>query len=43
MVWTVATFILFTVAVAVISYLKTKNDDQTTAEGYFLADRGLPV
>lgn len=42
MVWTVATFILFTVAVAVISYLKTKNDDQTTAEGYFLAGRGLP-
>lgn len=42
MVWTVATFILFTVAVAVISYFKTKNDDQTTAEGYFLAGRGLP-
>lgn len=42
MAWTVITFILFTAAVAVISYLKTKDDDQTTAEGYFLAGRGLP-
>ena len=25
-----------------ISYIKPKDDDQTTAEGYFLAGRGLP-
>ena len=42
MLWTVFTFVLFTVLVAVIAYLKTKGDDQTTAEGYFLAGRGLP-
>lgn len=37
----VITFILFTEAIAIISYLKTKDDGQTTAEGYFLAGRGL--
>ena len=42
MLWTVITFIGFTILVAVISYLKTKDDDQTTADGYFLAGRGLP-
>ena len=42
MLWTVVSFIGFTMAVAVISYIKTKGDDQTTAEGYFLAGRGLP-
>ena len=42
MLWTVITFVGFTVLVAVIAYLKTKGDDQTTAEGYFLAGRGLP-
>ena len=42
MIWTLVTFIGFTVLVAVISYLKTKGDDQTTADGYFLAGRGLP-
>ncbi len=42
MIWTVGTFVLFTIAVAVISYIKTKGEDQTTAEGYFLAGRGLP-
>ena len=42
MLWTVVSFIGFTIAVAVISYIKTKGDDQTTAEGYFLAGRGLP-
>ena len=42
MVWTLATFIGFTVLVAVISYFKTKGDDQETADGYFLAGRGLP-
>ena len=33
---------IFTILVAVISYVKTKGDDQTTADGYFLAGRGLP-
>lgn len=42
MIFTIATFIFFTVLVAVISYVKTKDDDQTTTEGYFLAGRGLP-
>lgn len=42
MIWTLVTFIGFTALVAVISYLKTKGDDQTTADGYFLAGRGLP-
>ena len=42
MVWTMATFIGFTILVAVISYVKTKDDDQSTADGYFLAGRGLP-
>ncbi|MBP3311474.1 MAG: solute:sodium symporter family transporter [Butyricicoccus sp.] len=42
MAWTVTTFVLFTIAVAVIAYVKTKDDDQSTAEGYFLAGRGLP-
>ena len=42
MVWTMATFIGFTIHVAVISYVKTKGDDQSTADGYFLAGRGLP-
>lgn len=42
MIWTLVTFVGFTVLVAVISYLKTKGDDQTTADGYFLTGRGLP-
>ncbi len=42
MAWTLISFAAFTVLVAVISYLKTKGDDQTTADGYFLAGRGLP-
>lgn len=42
MIFTLATFIFFTVLVAVVSYIKTKGDDQTTADGYFLAGRGLP-
>ena len=42
MVWTMATFIGFTILVAVISYVKTKGDDQSTADGYFLAVRELP-
>lgn len=36
------TFVGFTILVAVISWLKTKGDDQSTADGYFLAGRGLP-
>ena len=42
MLWTIITFVSFTILVAVISYVKTKGDDQTSAEGYFLAGRGLP-
>jgi SSS family solute:Na+ symporter len=42
MVFTGVTFVFFTILVAVISYVKTKGDDQTTADGYFLAGRGLP-
>ncbi len=42
MAWTLITFVGFTILVAVISYLKTKGDDQSTADGYFLAGRGLP-
>ncbi|MDR3767377.1 MAG: solute:sodium symporter family transporter [Butyricicoccus sp.] len=42
MLWIVATFIFFTVLVAVISWWKTRNDNLDTAEGYFLAGRGLP-
>ncbi|MCQ5128199.1 solute:sodium symporter family transporter [Butyricicoccus faecihominis] len=42
MAWIVGTFIFFTVLVAVISWLKTRGDNLETAEGYFLAGRGLP-
>ena len=42
MLWTLISFVGFTILVAVISYVKTKGDDQTTADGYFLAGRGLP-
>jgi len=35
MLWTLATFVGFTVLVAVISYFKTKGDDQETTEGVF--------
>ena len=42
MAWTLITFVGFTILVAVISWLKTKGDDQTTADGYSLAGRGLP-
>ena len=37
-----ATFVGFTLLVALISYLKTKGDDTSSKEGYFLAGRGLP-
>lgn len=42
MIWTLVTFVGFTILVAVISWWKTKGDDQTSADGYFLAGRGLP-
>ena len=42
MLWTLISFIGFTILVAVISYIKTKDDRQDTSEGYFLAGRGLP-
>ena len=42
MAFTFISFIAFTILVAVISYVKTKGDDQHSAEGYFLAGRGLP-
>lgn len=42
MLFTCVTFVFFTILVAVISYVKTKGDDQTTVDGYFLAGRGLP-
>ena len=41
MAWTLISFILFTALVAVISSWKTKGDDLESAEGYFLAGRGL--
>ncbi|MGN1030465.1 MAG: solute:sodium symporter family transporter [Butyricicoccaceae bacterium] len=42
MLWTLITFVGFTVLVAVISAWKTVGDDQTSTDGYFLAGRGLP-
>ncbi|WP_125114864.1 solute:sodium symporter family transporter [Agathobaculum sp. Marseille-P7918] len=42
MVFTVVTFVAFTALVAVLSWWKTKDDDLSTKEGYFLAGRGLP-
>lgn len=41
-VFMVVSFVAFTALVAVISYVKTKGEDTTTKEGYFLAGRGLP-
>lgn len=41
-VWVGISFLLFTALVAVISAWKTKDDNQESAEGYFLAGRGLP-
>ena len=40
--WTLISFVLFTVLVAAISSWKTRGDDLESAEGYFLAGRGLP-
>ncbi|MDB4614274.1 solute:sodium symporter family transporter [bacterium] len=38
---TALTFVFFTTLVAIVSWLKTKNDDQSSTEGYFLAGRSL--
>ena len=38
----VLTFLAFTGLVAVISWLKTRKDDQTIGNNYFLAGRSLP-
>ena len=40
--FTVVTFVGFTALVAVLSWWKTRGDDLSTKEGYFLAGRGLP-
>ena len=37
----ILSFVAFTLVVAVISYLKTRNTDETTADGYFLGGRSL--
>lgn len=40
--WIGVSFLFFTAMVAVISSIKTRGDNLETAEGYFLAGRGLP-
>lgn len=40
--WMIITFLFFTILVAVVSAWKTRGDNLETAEGYFLAGRGLP-
>ena len=42
MIWIALSFLFFTAMVAVISAWKTRDDKLDTAEGYFLAGRGLP-
>lgn len=42
MLLTVIEFVGFTVLVAVLSWYKTKDEDLSSKEGYFLAGRGLP-
>ena len=37
----IITFIGFTALVAIISYLKTKNTDEKSSDGYFLGGRSL--
>ncbi|MGF1448590.1 MAG: solute:sodium symporter family transporter [Opitutales bacterium] len=39
--WTLVSFLLFTGLVAVVSWLKTRGSDRTTADGYFLGGRSL--
>jgi len=38
---TLVSFLLFTILVAVVSWWKTHDDRQDTADGYFLAGRSL--
>jgi len=38
---TIVTFVAFTALVAIISWFKTRDDNLSTKEGYFLAGRGL--
>lgn len=40
--WVIISFMIFTVAVAVIAYLKTKNENLKSSEGFFLAGHSLP-
>lgn len=42
MLWIAISFLFFTALVAVISGWKTRGDNLDSAEGYFLAGRGLP-
>lgn len=42
MIWIFATFLFFTALVAVVSGMKSKGDNLKSADGYFLAGRGLP-
>ncbi|WP_125544766.1 solute:sodium symporter family transporter [Levilactobacillus lindianensis] len=39
--WTLGSFILFTLLVALISWLKTRSNDLTSSTGYFLGGRSL--
>jgi SSS family solute:Na+ symporter len=39
--WTLITFLLFTILVAVASWAKTRNHDLTSSTGYFLGGRSL--
>ncbi len=39
--WTLISFLAFTVFVGVVSWYKTKGDSTKSADGYFLAGRGL--
>lgn len=41
MVFTLGSFVLVTVAVAFVSWLKTKGTDETSKDGYFLGGRSL--
>ena len=41
MTWTVASFLAFTLAVALISYWKTRQDHMDTSDAYFLGGRSL--
>lgn len=41
MLFTLVTFVGFTALVALISYVKTKGSDETSADGYFLGGRSL--